>query len=444
MKRKSKLLLSGILILAFLLVWTQFRNSRDYQILFNAENYIADMQKEAKDKANDSLIGNGQTSVDTSLVDADTLYTVEESEVVEENALTDDSTSTSTADAFDTMEFETNSEWAKVDHSKYYAYSKLSTENQNFYAQIYDALLYKKVDVLVATKDPVILDKAFQCVMLDHPELFYVDGYKYVKHILNGETIRITVTGNYTMTDLEITKYRKEIDTYKNNFFGTMPASLDTYGKVKYTYEYIVNNTEYALNAPNNQNIVSVFSNHQSVCQGYAKAFQYLLYEMQIPCELVLGSANGEGHAFNLVKINGAYYYVDPTWGEASYLAGNSIETNGIMYDYLCVTTEFLLKTHQISMPIEMPVCTATEANYYVRENAYFTAMDTNKMAQLFQDGYTYGKTFVVIKCDTVDTLHSLIDELITNNKIFSYMKNQTASVSYSVSEENYTITVWL
>ncbi len=32
------------------------------------------------------------------------------------------------------------------------------------------------------------LDKIFYCVMMDHPEIFYVDGYRYTK-LLRGEKI---------------------------------------------------------------------------------------------------------------------------------------------------------------------------------------------------------------------------------------------------------------
>ena len=51
-----------------------------------------------------------------------------------------------------------------------------------------------------------------------------------------------------------------------------------------------------------------------------------------------------------------------------------------INYDYLCVTTEDLLRTHRIEAVIPMPECTATEANYYVREGSYFTSYDQEQM----------------------------------------------------------------
>ena len=67
----------------------------------------------------------------------------------------------------------------------------------------------------------------------------------------------------------------------------------------------------YDLNAENNQNIISVFLEGRTVCQGYACATKYLMDLLDIPCTIVTGTANGEPHAWNLIELDGAYYYMD-------------------------------------------------------------------------------------------------------------------------------------
>jgi hypothetical protein len=58
------------------------------------------------------------------------------------------------------------------------------------------------------------------------------------------------------------------------------------------------------------------------VCEGYARAFQVLCNELNIPCVLVDGPAisslNGkpESHMWNYVQIDGGWYAVDVTWND--------------------------------------------------------------------------------------------------------------------------------
>ncbi len=58
--------------------------------------------------------------------------------------------------------------------------------------------------------------------------------------------------------------------------------------------------------------------NGTSVCQGYANLFYRMALLAGLDCRIVTGPAdNGEaieGHAWNVVKVDGKYYWIDPTW----------------------------------------------------------------------------------------------------------------------------------
>ena len=66
-----------------------------------------------------------------------------------------------------------------------------------------------------------------------------------------------------------------------------------------------------------NQNIISVFLNKKTVCQGYANATQYLLTLLGIPAVVVTGTAEGDTHAWNLVQLDGCMLFMNiATYGK--------------------------------------------------------------------------------------------------------------------------------
>ena len=292
------------------------------------------------------------------------------------------------------------------------------------------------------------IDKVFQCVLNDHPELFYVDGYSYMKYSRGNKLVSIKFSGTYTCDAETVRERAAQINRAADAVLSGISGETDQYTKVKYVYDMVIKNTEYDYNAPDNQNIYSVFVNKRSVCQGYAKSVQFLLNRLGIESTLVLGMVNtGEGHAWNLVKIDGSYYYLDATWGDASY----NMDTNGgqgqsmpeINYDYLNVTTDELLKTHTIDNCVAMPACVSMDANYYCREGAYFTAYNPEQMKQLIDRAVSLGKSDITIKCADDSCYNNVIDQLIGQQKIFDFLGSGN-SIAYSQNDKQRSLTFWM
>lgn len=344
-----------------------------------------------------------------------------------------------------------NRQLLKEEQTDLYDYGILSENEQDIYIEILWALQGFNEDVKLSSIDKDEISRIFQCVLNDHPEIFYVDGYTYTQYTLGDMIKKITFTGTYNMDADSVAVCQEKIDTYVNRCFKGLSSEADEYETVKYIYEYLIDNTEYNDSSVNNQNICSVFLEGQSVCQGYAKATQYLLNRAGIKAALVLGEvSSGEGHAWNLVSIDDNWYYVDTTWGDASYQAlekgGNHLEDKipTINYDYLCVTTEQLSKTHTIDNVVDLPQCTSMDANYYVKEGLYLSSVDEEQLTSIFRDGYDKGRAYITLKCDSQEIYDRLYKLLIQNQEIFHYLDCPDGTVSYTENADQYSMSFWL
>lgn len=328
-------------------------------------------------------------------------------------------------------------------------YEELPQNEQLVYAEILNSLLSFEKGTVLSTTDAGVIDRAFTAVMLDNPGIFYVDGYKYTEYARDNIVERIEFTGKYLYEEEEALRRQALIDLKVADILAGMPDTQDEYSRVKYLYDTLVTQTEYDLQAIDNQNICSVFIGGKSVCQGYAKALQYLANKAGMQCSLVLGNViGGEAHAWNLISVNGAWYYLDATWGDAFYLFGNQEpivkkQSSVINYDYLCVTTAQLLLTHNPDMPVELPECVSMTDNYFVREGLYFTGYDEQRLSDIFSQAIAKGQETVTFKCSDSKVYDEMYRILLDEQKVFEFM-NSEGTIAYTDNATQGIFTFWL
>lgn len=231
---------------------------------------------------------------------------------------------------------------------EFYPYFAMLNETQkSLYRQIYaNADDMEKHFSPVADITANDLKNAFTAVVSDHPELFWVDtAYKY-KYAPLGQVADITLVFNVTAND---------IDTAKSKFEDGAKLILDkTYGqytdydKEREAHDALIQSVRYDANAPMNQSAYSALVYGRTVCAGYARALQYVLQQLDIPCYYVMGYA-GENHAWNIVKLDdGQYYHVDSTWDD----------TNPNTYDYFnCSDADYAGNHVRRDLSIYLPAC---------------------------------------------------------------------------------------
>lgn len=349
------------------------------------------------------------------------------SEEKDENSTTTRENATPIADGFE---------------EKGYCYSQLSEEEKTVYAQLYHAII-DRLEISVSTLSSESLDKVFNCVLYDHPELFYLDGYQCTTRSRNDVTVSLSFSANYIYDEEETKEYQQKVEREIEALLLPAPRQGSDYDKVKYVFDTIITNTDYVMNCVDNQNILSVFLYHQSVCNGYAKATQVLLNRLGVETVVVNGTADGESHAWNLVKADGAWYYLDTTWGDADFKDNRYQEVNPINYDYFMVDSQSLSKTHTVDKLIALPDCVARECNYYVHENLYLNGLDPEQIGDIFARGYDSGTQVVQFKCANDAVYDEIYNYLVDEQHAFDYLEADN-SITYVADDNANTFCFWL
>ncbi len=170
----------------------------------------------------------------------------------------------------------------------------------------------------------------YACEMLygslheERPETYCIDYYYDFKY-----------TGT-TITDLKIKFEIQDENTSQKNkavedVISTLNFEGNTIEKIKSIHDYVAKTLTYNYEefeeeqetGITNWEIRSLYralvGDHNVVCEGYAKAFRAICEHNGITCLLVSGYANGhenEGHMWNIVLVEGAWYTVDVTWDD--------------------------------------------------------------------------------------------------------------------------------
>lgn len=225
-------------------------------------------------------------------------------------------------------------------------------------------------DLLHETTGQYKLNRAFQSALdaffYDHPELFYIDISKISLNIksisigpLKTYTVEIAPVNNKNYlyssfnSEQEVDNAIAMVENRKNNIVNTV-SNENVYNKILKVHDMLVNSIKYdtTLSKENTHNIYGALVQKQVVCEGYAKAFKYILDSLNIECILVCGNATNssnqtESHMWNYVKLNDTWYGVDVTWDDPIIIGGSN--GNNLRHDFFLKGQNSFLNSHYAS-----------------------------------------------------------------------------------------------
>lgn len=231
--------------------------------------------------------------------------------------------------------------------AEYYPYyAMLEPDMQQIYSQIYANALALNASFAPVTAVSVYqLKNVFEAVYNDHPELFWLETGYSCKYFRTGQCAEVTLKYNASADSLDDAK--AAFEAAAERIVSQARGLGGNEEKERYVHDALMQAVEYDVSAPMNQSAYSALVGGRSVCAGYARAFQYMMQQLGIPCYYCTGYA-GEDHAWDIVKIDGNYRNVDVTWDD----------TDTPTYDFYNKTdTEFAPTHMRTGLSVYLPAC---------------------------------------------------------------------------------------
>ncbi len=265
----------------------------------------------------------------------------------------------------------------------------------------------------------------------DYPQHFWLDLVTegYTMSISGGKVI--SFHPSYLISGSQLTSARTQFDSAVAQILSGITSDMTEFQREKYIHDTLAKRITYGSKSIHSHNAYGALVEGVSVCEGYTESFQYLLYQAGILSTGVTGvgyssqSTIPEPHAWNLVRIDGDFYYVDLTWNDQDVT----------FYTYFNITTDDLLRDHQLDeLAYNYPVCTATKANYFKMFGGEIRTFSTDEIVAGFhRDGYT---TQFRVMDDAID----FIGLFRQNGSEIVKKLNTIGGISYSI---NYMLDVY-
>jgi transglutaminase/protease-like cytokinesis protein 3 len=188
---------------------------------------------------------------------------------------------------------------------------------------------------------------------------------------------------------------KQQLDTVIQNIIEQAPDNSDDFETELYLHEQLTVRCTYDHDAatkgydynPHAYTIFGALVNGKAVCEGYSRAMQLLLKNVDIPSTLVVGksAASGEQHMWNMVTINGQNYHLDATWNDTN---------DNNRHNYFNVTTQQISISHRIETDqLGIDTCSATTDNYYVKQGLYLDTYRRQEIAAVIAECIRNGDT---------------------------------------------------
>jgi len=228
-------------------------------------------------------------------------------------------------------------------------YDKIKSNKENMKSGTYKIEFGKSFNDLLSEENGTALlqeyyQSAIESYLYDNPDVFYLAP---TKMYLNVQTIKKIFSTTYDVyidcgdntnylaegysSKDQILEYENKIEQVVQKVI-TKTLRKNDYEKILIVHDYLVDNIDYdqTVSKDNIYNMYGAIVNEEAVCEGYAKAFKYLMNQVGVESIVVIGEAtdsdgNTQNHAWNYVELNNTWYAADATWDDPILIGGGRL-----------------------------------------------------------------------------------------------------------------------
>jgi uncharacterized protein YjdB len=277
--------------------------------------------------------------------------------------------------------------------------------------------------------------------------------YDYIKYTAKGYAYTATVSGgvitiNFTFNYWNTAAQDAIVNTRVTEILGEIiTPGMNAYAKQKAIHDWIVKNVAYDTTLVKYTDYDGLVSPFKTVCQGYALLSYKMLNQAGIETKIIEGTAKGQAHAWNLVKLDGVWYHFDATWDDptpdvpnrATYsyynLTDSQIKANhSWVLTYPSASTDFSstlntklaeakLAGDSVNESVYQGIITALELQYLTDQ---YTVKDATELNFKIQDAIKQNQTKITVrylKGNTITTDLQTAIAGISNITAYSYSK---------------------
>lgn len=251
--------------------------------------------------------------------------------------------------------------------------SVLTATQLKIYNQLLSAAKSFEKVIDLGNVDKFDIMYAYSAVNKYNPSVFWFPREFNIVNYSNGYNLKFyydyteeQVKGMAAKLQSAVADFQKKINAHSDDYSIALAVHDNLCEKLTYDHDF----------AANSYNIYGALVENKATCEGYSRAYQYLLSLYQIQSVLVSGQSNGNGHLWNKVCIGGSWYNADLTFDDSDDFVNHFFFNRTDAEFTQSHTQDRYIKNdaksniqNGMEFNLKLPSCIDSAANYYKKNN---------------------------------------------------------------------------